>query len=248
MTTTRHVGSSHGAHEGGHARRVPRAAAPASRLSVATVAAILGILAVGQLHAQTGAPALAPLSATDLTQLVANLTTGNDQLRAEVTDLEGQQAHLEDARERGETTVDQLASDLARIRAWAGLTAVSGQGIAVIVRGRIGGDRVEDLINELRDAGAEAISVDGVRIVTGVVVAGAPGALSVENNAIGESFEIRAIGSPQILTGTLTRTGGVIAQIGATYPDAELTVTPAQQLTLPATDRSLLPTHGKPQL
>ena len=87
-----------------------------------------------------------------------------------------------------------------------------------------------------------------MRIVTGVVVAGAPGALSVENNAIGDAFEIRAIGSPQILTGTLTRTGGVIAQIGTTYPDAQLTVTPVDMLTLPATDRTLVPAHGQPRL
>jgi hypothetical protein len=98
------------------------------------------------------------------------------------------------------------------------------------------------------DVRAEAISVDGIRVTTGVVVAGAPGALSVENHAIGDAFEIRAIGSPQILTGTLTRTGGVVAQIGATYPDAQLTVTPADALTLPATDRSLVPTNGKPRL
>jgi uncharacterized protein YlxW (UPF0749 family) len=248
MTTTRHVGSTHGAHEGGHARRIPRADTPASRLTVAAVAALLGLLAVGQLRSQSGAPALAGLSATDLTQLVANLTTGNNQLLAEVADLEGQESELQNAHDRGETTVDQLTADLARIRAWAGLTEVTGQGIAIVVRGSIGGDGVEDLINELRNAGAEAISVDGVRIVTGVIVAGAPSFLSVENHAIGESFEIRAIGSPQILTGTLTRTGGVIAQIGASYPDAQLTVTPAQELTLPATDLSLVPSNGQPKL
>jgi uncharacterized protein YlxW (UPF0749 family) len=245
---SRHVGSVHGAHEGGHARRIRRADTPTSRLSVASVAVLLGVLAVGQLHAQSGAPALAGLSATDLTQLIANLTTGNDELRAEVTDLEGQKARLDDAHQRGETTVDALSSDLARIRAWAGLSPVTGQGIAIVVRGAIGGDGVEDLINELRNAGAEAISVDGVRVVTGVVVAGAAGALSVENHAIGDGFEIRAIGSPQILTGTLTRTGGVIAQLGATYPEAQLIVTPVEGQTLPATDRSLVPSHGQPHL
>jgi len=244
----RHVGSTHGAHEGGHARRIPRADNLTSRLTVAAVAGILGVLAVGQLHAQSGAPTLEGLSATELTQLIANLTTGNDQFRAEVTDLGQQQAQLEDAHDRGETTVGQLTADLARIRAWAGLTPVTGQGIAIVVRGSIGGDGVEDLLNELRNAGAEGISVDGVRIVTGVVVAGAPGALSVENNAIGDSFEIHAIGSPQILTGTLTRTGGVVAQIGATYPEAQLTVTPAEVLTLPATDLPLVPSHGQPRL
>jgi uncharacterized protein YlxW (UPF0749 family) len=247
--TGRHVTPGQpGQHYADHARRINAANRLESRLTVALVAGILGILAVGQFRGQAGAPALAGLSASDLTQLIANLTTGNDELRTEITGLRDQAAHLAEAHDRGDTTVDQLAGDLARIRAWAGLTPVSGQGIAITVRGQIGGDGVEDLLNELRNAGAEAISVDGVRIVTGVVVAGAPGSLSVENNAIGEAFEIRAIGSPQILTGTLTRTGGVIAQIGATYPDAQLTVTPVDMLSLPATDRTLVPSHGQPRL
>jgi uncharacterized protein YlxW (UPF0749 family) len=235
-------------HLADHARRIWSADRLESRLSIALVAGLLGILAVGQLRGQSSAPALAGLSAADLTQLVANLTTGNDHLRAEITDLQDQQEHRAAAHDRGDTTVDELTADLAQIRAWAGLTAVAGQGIAITVRGPIGGDGVEDLLNELRNAGAEAISVDGVRIVTGVVVAGGPDALSVENNAIGDAFEIRALGSPQVLTGTLTRTGGVIAQIGATYPDAQLTVTPVDVLSLPATDRTLVPSHGQPRL
>jgi uncharacterized protein YlxW (UPF0749 family) len=246
--TGRHVAPQRGGREADHARRVLSAANPWSRLTVAMVAGILGILAVGQLRGQSGAPALQGRSAAELTQLIANLTAGNDELRAEITQLQDQRANLAAAHDRGGTTVDQLSADLARIRAWAGLTPVTGQGIAIVVRGPIGGDGVEDLINELRNAGAEAISVDGVRIVIGAVVAGAPEALSVENHAIGNSFEIRAIGSPQILTGTLTRTGGVVAQIGAAYPAAQLTVTPLDQVTLPATDRTLVPEHGQPKL
>lgn len=219
-----------------------------SRLSVALVAAILGVLAVGQLRGQAGVPGLSALSSTELTQLIANLSAGNDRLRDELGDLGRQEQKLSDARDRGQTTVGDLTSDLARIRAWAGLSAVTGQGISINVTGPIGGDGVEELLNELRNAGAEAIAVDGVRIVTGTVVAGAPGALSVENAAIGDTFEIRAIGSPQILTGTLTRTGGVIAQVGATYPDAQLTVTPLDSMTLPATDRDLTLTDATPRL
>jgi uncharacterized protein YlxW (UPF0749 family) len=245
--TGRHVTPAPG-HQADHARRIWHADRLASRFSIILVAGLLGILAVGQFRGQSGAPALAGLSATDLTQLIANLTTGNDQLRTEITDLQGQAGHLAAAHDRGDTTVDALTADLAQIRAWAGLTPVSGQGIAITVRGQVGGDGIQDLLNELRNAGAEAISVDGVRIVTGVVVAGAPGALSVENHAISDAFEIRAIGSPQILTGTLTRTGGVVAQIGATYTDAQLTVTPVDMLTLPATDRTLVPSHGQPRL
>lgn len=224
---------------------VPRSS---SRFAVAVVAAILGVLAVGQLRGQAGVPGLSGLSSTELTQLIANLNAGNDRLRDELGDLGRQEQKLADARERGQTTVGDLTSDLARIRAWAGLSPVTGQGISILVSGPIGGDGVEDLLNELRNAGAEAVAVDGVRIVTGTVVAGAPGALSVENAAIGTTFEIRAIGSPQILTGTLTRTGGVVAQVGATYPDAQLTVTPLDSMTLPATDRDLTLTDATPKL
>ena len=217
-------------------------------MTIAAVAGLLGILVVGQLRGQAGVPGLSNLTVIELTQLVANLTTGNDQLRNEVADLGRQEAHLIEARDRGETTVGELSADLARIRAWAGLTAVSGQGIAITVSGPIGGDGIEELLNELRNAGAEAIAVDGIRVVTGAVVAGNPGALSIANSALGNSFEIRAIGSPQILTGTLTRTGGVIAQVGATYPDARLTVTPVDSMTLAATDLKIGPTDASPRL
>lgn len=219
-----------------------------SRLSVAALAALLGVLAVGQLRGQAGVPGLSALSATELTQLIANLTTGNNHLRDEIAELTRQEAHLTESRDRGVSTVGALTEDLARIRAWSGLTAVSGQGIAITVSGPIGGDGIEELLNELRNAGAEAIAVDGVRVVAGVVVAGAPGALSIENAALGDAFEIRAIGSPQILTGTLTRTGGVVAQVSATYPDARLTVTPVETMILPATERVLGPTEAVPSL
>jgi uncharacterized protein YlxW (UPF0749 family) len=219
-----------------------------SRLLVALVACLLGVLVVGQLRGQAGVPGLSNLTATELTQLVANLTTGNELLRGEIGDLARQEANLAAARDRGDTTVDELGDDLARIRAWAGLTPVSGPGIAITVRGPIAGDGIDDLLNELRNAGAEAIAVDGVRVVAGVVVTGAPGQLTVETRPVGDAFEIRAIGSPEILTGTLTRIGGVIAQIGTAYPDATLTVTPVERFTLPATERTLLPTDAVPRL
>jgi uncharacterized protein YlxW (UPF0749 family) len=222
--------------------------ATGSRLAVAAVAGLLGVLVIGQLRGQAGVPGLSALSATELTQLIANLNAGNDRLRDAVGDLSRQEQKLIESRDRGQTTVGDLTDDLARIRAWAGLTPVTGQGISILVSGPIGGDGVEDLLNELRNAGAEAIAVDGVRVVTGTVVAGAPGGLSVENAAIGDTFEIRAIGSPQILTGTLTRTGGVIAQVSTTYPDARLTVTPLEAMTLPATERDLTLTDAAPRL
>ncbi len=218
------------------------------RWAVTVVAAILGVLVVAQLRSQAANPGLAALTAQELTLVIANVNTRNEQLRAEVAVLERQLTTLTEARNRGDSALGQLRADLATLRAWAGLTAVAGPGVSVRVSGEIGGEGIEELLNELRNVGAEAIAVEDVRVVPGTVVYGQPGALSVENTPLTGSFEVRAIGSPEILTGSLTRAGGVIAQLSATYPDATFSVTPLDTVSIPATVRDLVPDHGLPSL
>jgi len=218
------------------------------RLTITAVTVLLGVLVIAQLRGQATDAGLALQSAQDLTLLVANLNTQNEQLRTEVASLEQQLGTLGAARSRGESAAGQLRLDLDRIEGWAGLRAVEGPGISVRISGAIDGEGIEDFLNELRNAGAEAIAVGDVRVVPGTVVAGRVGALSVENEPLAGSFEVRAIGSPQILTGSLTRAGGIIAQLSVTFPDAELSVTPLDSVSIPATVRDLTPVHGQPSL
>lgn len=234
----------------GRSRPAPRLALPIRRepLAVGAVAVLLGILAVGQFRGQQGVPGLSNLSAQELGVLVANLNAQNDQLRAQIATLQREQSDLAAARARGESAVEQLQSDLATIRAWAGVTGLSGPGVSITVQGPIGPDGVDDLLNELRNAGAEAVSLGGVRLVPGEAVAGGVGNLALDGNLLGPAFEIDAIGSPQIITGTLTRAGGVIAQIATTYPNAQITVTPRDTIALPPTTRTLIPPDGTPRL
>lgn len=218
------------------------------RWAMTVVAAVLGVLVVAQLRSQAANPGLSALSAQELTLVIANVNTRNEQLRGEVASLQRQLASLTEARDRGDSALGQLRADLVTLEAWAGLSAVIGPGVSIRVSGDIAGEGIEDLLNELRNAGAEAIAVEDVRVVPGTVVYGTPGALSIDNVLLPDSFEIRAIASPQILTGTLTRAGGVIAQLGATYPDASFSVTPLDAVTIPATERDLVPDHGQPSL
>ncbi|MBI3751003.1 MAG: DUF881 domain-containing protein [Chloroflexi bacterium] len=219
-----------------------------TRWAVLAVAVLLGVLAVGQLRGQAGVPGLSNLSAQELGVVVANLNAQNEQLRGEIATLERQQSDLATAKDRGESAVEQLQADLARIRAWAGLTGLVGPGITISVRGPIGADGVQDLVNELRNAGAEGIAIAGIRLVPGVVVQGGPGRLAIGDVGLGDAFMIRAVGSPQILTGTLTRAGGVIALLATTYPQARISVTPADTIELPATTRDLRPADAHPRL
>jgi uncharacterized protein YlxW (UPF0749 family) len=209
---------------------------------------LLGVLGVGQLNGQAGVPGLSNLSAQELGVLVANLNAQNEQLRTEVATLQAQQSNLAAAKDRGESAVAQLQADLAKIRAWSGLTGLVGAGVTISVQGSIGSDGVQELVNELRNAGAEGIAVGGSRLVPGDVVTGAPGQLTIDGQDLGPTFEILAVGSPQVLTGTLTRSGGVVAQLATSYPDATVTVTPADTIDLPPTTRDLRPADAQPRL
>ena len=221
---------------------------PRDQITITAVAFVLGLLVVGQLHAQNAAPGLSGLSAQELTSLIANVSAHNDSLRAEVAGLENQLAKLESAQARGDSAVGALRDDLARTQTWAGVVAVAGPGITVTVNGPISAGAVQELLNELRNGGAEAIAIGGTRVVAATTVTGDPGLLSVDGQALSAAFDIVAIGSPQTLTGTLTRIGGVVAQIGATEPSVSLTVTPTERVDAAATQRILVPPHGRPRL
>jgi uncharacterized protein YlxW (UPF0749 family) len=219
-----------------------------SQLAISLVAAILGFLVVLQLHAQQASSGLGGVSAQDLTVLVANLNTRNDQLRTEIANLEAQLSDITSAQAQGSTVVDKIGMDLHRIQGWAGMLPVTGPGVTITVAGQIAGPEVEDLINELHNAGAEAIAVNGIRLVPGLVVSGPPGALAVDDEPLDDPFEITVIGSKEALTGSLTRTGGIIAQLAATNPAVSVTVTPLDNLRLRATTRDLTPRNGRPRL
>jgi uncharacterized protein YlxW (UPF0749 family) len=219
-----------------------------SQVALTVVTFVLGVLVVAQARAQATSSGLGALSAQDLTVLIANLNNRNDQLRVEVATLERTLGELQADEQSGDSSIDAIRADLARIRAWAGLEPVSGQGVRVTVEGPIDGQAVAYLLNELRNAGAEALAVDGVRVVPRVVVSGPADELRIDQRPLPETFAIEAIGGPETLTGSLTRIGGPVAQLAATYPEALLTVTPVDALALPATTRDLTPANGRPSL
>jgi uncharacterized protein YlxW (UPF0749 family) len=220
-----------------------------SQLTVAAVAAILGLLVVVQLRGQAGGSELQSKSAQELTSIVANQNAENDNLRAEVAGLQTQLSELQTDRANGATSVDQIESELGRIRAWAGLDPIAGRGIQITVSGEIDAASVGDLHNELHNAGAEAIAIDDIRVVARTTVSGVPGSLDVDGFLLRDPFMIRAIGRPETLVGSLTRVGGIIAQLAATSPSATLDVLPVDKpMTLPATKRNLVPDHGHPRL
>ena len=221
---------------------------PRSQIAIAVIALLLGFLIVTQIRSQASGTGLEDLSAQDLTLLVANLNTRNDQLRAEVADLGNQLSSIAAAQARGDTSAGQLRADLVRVRIWSGVDATQGQGVRVVLRGPVTAVVLDDLLNELRNAGAEAIAVGGVRVVPATIAAGAAGSLGIENTLLTDPVEVTAIGNAATITGSLTRAGGLVAQELATNPGLGIEVTPQDRILIPATTRDLAPRVAKPRL
>ncbi len=218
------------------------------RAAVALVLVLLGFLVVVQARSQAQDQGLSQLSVQDLTELVANVTTRNNQLRDEVATLQQQRQALAAAVQRGDTSTTQMRSDLSQILGWSGVVGVAGQGVQVTAAGPLPPLAITQLVNELRNAGAEAIAVNGVRIVPGVVATGEAGNLSVGGTPLASPLVFLAVGQPETLAGSLSRAGGIIAQLTAQYPSVTIRVDAEDLVTLPATTRVLAPTLGRPRL
>nr|WP_300002304.1 DUF881 domain-containing protein [Tissierella sp.] len=111
------------------------------------------------------------------------------------------------------TVVDKLSIDLALNKAVSGHQALEGPGITIkmydnpaddIIGGNVNDDVIHDvdmmnIINDLRIAGAEAISINGERVVTSSEMKCGGPIIRINGTSIGTPFIISAIGDPKLL-------------------------------------------------
>ena len=144
-----------------------------------------------------------------------------------VKDLSNAEAELEKEREsatQNDSDLQQKEQEITEGNKIIGLTEVTGPGVIVTL-----GDSKKDasssldpsmllvhdtdvlsVINELKNAGAEAISINDQRIIptTGIICGG--NIIDINGEKVGAPFEIKAIGLPEQLA-ALERPGGYLA-------------------------------------
>lgn len=218
----------------------------AAQLSLSLVAVIVGVLLIGQLRSQAPAIELSSLSAQELSDLISTLQTGNTQLSNELTAVRQQVDEYQRLSVAGESTLTLAREDVVRFSAFAGMTAVEGQGIVMDIEAPLfQPTNVNDLIHELRSAGAEAIAIDEIRITGSSVPVLGTGAIEIDGVPIGNSFRVRAIGSPDGLKAALERPGGILSLLEQSIA-ARFSVDSRDHVTLPPTERDLIPQVAQP--
>ena len=216
-----------------------------AQVSLFGVALLSGVLLVGQLRSQERPTEISSLSAQELSQLVDQLSQRNRELRSALSDLRETVRQYSEAGTQGQSAIDVTREELRRVNAFGGLAPVEGQGIVLTVNGDLDAIALNDLLNELRNAGAEGLAVDDIRITNRSVAVQGPVSLLVDGQQVGRSFVLRAIGSPDGLLSTMQRPGGIIAQLQQ-FIDASIVATQSSDIALPATDLSLAPQVAQP--
>lgn len=147
-----------------------------SQVSVALVCAILGFMLTYQFKVLMNRDKGLDVSknATDITVEIEQYKKGKTALEKKLSDVEAQLKDYENNEANKNDTSKQIYSDLQISRTLLGLTDVQGEGVTIYLTpdttlvnnnlGKITDRHLVYVLNELRFAGAEAISVNDIRI------------------------------------------------------------------------------------
>lgn len=210
-----------------------------SQISLFVVLGLVGVLLVGQLRSQARPAELSTLSTQELSEVIDRLSSRNADLRTQVADLDEQLRDYHAAAGEGQS-VDLTREQLASLRAFAGLLPVAGEGVVVTLTGALDAKAVNDIINELRNAGAGAIAIDDVRVTARTVAVMGDRAIEVDGVELGVSVTVRAIGNPDDLYVAMTRSGGLLSQLEQVI-NVRYSVQEVAEMTLEATRIDLGP-------
>lgn len=229
-------------------------------LAVMAVCVVVGFLLAAQLR---GVQLAGAADATNASRLETLQSLYNDVVeeRDGLTEQVGQlQSELELYRQQaasGDEGSEALKAELEQMEITAGLTDVEGPGVTVVLedstQANVTGDEADYLIhdndilsviNELRSAGAEAISLNGERILATSEVRCTGAVVTVNGRRYAAPYVIFAIGDPDTLYSALTMRNGVVdilSQWGIT-----VRVTASDQLLIPAYSGTVDYQYAKP--
>jgi uncharacterized protein YlxW (UPF0749 family) len=211
----------HGAHEAPRPSRwvrLGRALHPRStrgQVLAAVLVAALGFALVAQIS-QRDDQRLTGLRQSDLVQILDNIGDRRDRLADEQSDLEAEQRDLTSGTNGSQAAIEAAQQRLDALGILAGTVAAEGTGVEVFIsdpQGAVRAARILDLVQELRDAGAEAIQIGDVRVVASTAFTDANGGVAVDGVTLKPPYTVLAIGDGETMSRALQIPGGVFASL-----------------------------------
>ena len=240
-------------------RSALRPGASKGHLLPALLCALLGFAVVVQVRSTQDA-GLDGLRQTDLVRILDDVTERSDRLRTEARDLEDTRARVTGGTDGTRAALEEARERSRVLGILAGTLPAVGPGIELTIsdpEGNVGSDVLLDTLQELRDAGAEAVeisSLDGpaVRVVASTsfvdpaegVQEGQPSRVVVDGTELTSPYRFRVIGDSRTLAAALDIPGGVLDVLAQS--EAQGVVDPSDEVTIASLRAAPSPRYARP--
>ncbi len=185
---------------------------------------LLGVAIVTQVRQNESGDSLETARPADLLVLLDSLQQREAALSTEVSDLQRTLDQLQASGSSDQAAIENAQARLAALSILIGTVPATGPGVTLTITDTTPGVPAEallDVINELRNAGAEAMEIRGggpdsqtaVRVGVDTWVVGNPGALVIDEVTMKPPYSVLAIGDPPTLAAAMTIPGGAMDSV-----------------------------------
>jgi uncharacterized protein YlxW (UPF0749 family) len=186
-----------------------------SQVAAGAILGLLGFMTVLQLQVQSTDDNYSTATRPQLIQILDGLGQRSSRLQDEVAQLEAEKRQLQSGADSSRAATEQAQKRADALGILAGTVEATGPGIHLTitnVNGSVVSALLLNTVQELRDAGAEALEInDKVRITasTAFVDGGAKGGVLVDAVRLNGPFKLDVIGDPSTLETAMRIPGGV---------------------------------------
>ncbi len=217
----------------------------ASQVTLTLVCIALGMIMVVQFRTQGNiVKSILVDSSTEQATIINGLVESNASLRKEINALDQQLAQYQAG--SSESNIQTLVNDLNRIKVANGLIEVSGPGIEMTLSGPLAPEELQDVVNELRNAGAEAIVLNDQRVLVNSEVALDRSGASLNGVSLNSPYRFVAIGDPDTLATAVGRKGGLVPALVANHPGLGMDLQKRDRLVAPISQTRMEFQYAKP--
>jgi uncharacterized protein YlxW (UPF0749 family) len=189
------------------------------QLIAAALLALLGYAAAVQIQLTNSSNDFAGQRRQDLVELLDSLSGASDRAEQQISDLQSTRDDLQSSSSGRAAAIADAQQRLNDLEILAGTIAAVGPGVTITVEDPQRSVTPAALLNgieELRDAGAEAIQVNHrVRLVQSSWIGGAAGTITIDGHTVQPPYVIQAIGSAHTLSDAVGFPGGLADEISS---------------------------------
>jgi uncharacterized protein YlxW (UPF0749 family) len=195
--------------------RMARPRATRANAFAALLAIALGFAIATQVQ-QTDQSGLEQLREDELVRILDDVNQEQGRLATDTRELESSRDNLLSGASSSSEALKSAQDRLDTLGILTGTTPATGPGIVLTINDpdhKVTSARLLDALQELRDAGAEAVQIGDVRVVASTWFADVDGAIQVGGEAVSPPYSIKAIGDPATMASAMDIPGGVTESV-----------------------------------